>query len=329
MRYIVYGAGAVGGVIGGRLHQAGREVVFIARGAHYEAIRTDGLRVEAPMSVDTLAVGVVGHPDEVDWRPDDTVLLAVKSQDTAGVLGQLAQSAPETVSVFCMQNGVANEPMALRLFEQVYGVCVMCPSAYLHPGVVHAYSEPVAGILDLGRYPSGRDDRAAQVSQDLGEAGFLSDQLEDVRRWKYRKLVTNLGTAVEAVCGPAARRGVLGDLLRDEAETVLAEAGIDVATPDEDAARRADHVEARAVGGVGRPGGSLWQSLHRSTGAVETDFLNGEIVMLGRLSGVPAPANALVQRLANRLAHERLAPGHFSEADVLAMLDGAGPRAGR
>lgn len=320
MRYIVYGAGAVGGVIGARLHQAGREVVLIARGAHYEAIRSDGLRLEAPGSVDTLPVDVVGHPDEVVWRADDTVLLAVKSQDTAGVLALLTQSAPESVAVFCAQNGVVNEPMALRLFERVYGVCVMCPSAYLHPGVVHAYSEPVTGILDLGRYPAGRDDVAQQVADDLSDATFLSDQLEDVRRWKYRKLVTNLGNAIEAVCGPSARRGPLGELVHAEAEAVLARAGIDVASATEDAARRADHIRAHAIGGTERPGGSSWQSLHRSTGAVETDYLNGEIVMLGRLHSVPTPANALVQRLVNWLAHERRSPGHFTEDDVLVML---------
>ena len=47
MRFVVYGAGAIGGVIGARLHQHGHEVVLIARGAHLEAIRARGLRIES------------------------------------------------------------------------------------------------------------------------------------------------------------------------------------------------------------------------------------------------------------------------------------------
>lgn len=315
------GAGAIGGVLGGRLFEAGHEVVLIARGSHYDAIRAGGLRLESPDAVATLPIDVVDHPSALTWRPDDVVLLTVKSQDTAGALTDLAGCAPDSVAVVCVQNGVVNEGQALRSFEQVYGVCVMCPAGHLRPGAVSAYSAPLTGILDIGRYPSGIDDLAVEVAEALRSATFLSEPVQDVQRWKYRKLVTNLGNAIEAVCGPAARRGPLGELVRVEAEAVLGAAGIDVASVADDAGRRADHIQVRPIDGVDRPGGSSWQSLHRSTGAVETDYLNGEIVMLGRLHKVPTPANALLQRLANDLARHDRPPGSHDADRLLDTLE--------
>lgn len=320
-RYVVLGAGAIGGVIGGRLFEAGHEVVLIARGEHHDAIRAGGLRLESPDGTTTLPIDVVDHPRALTWRRGDVVLLTVKSQDTAAALADLSGCAPDTVVVVCVQNGVANEPLALRSFAKVYGVCVMCPAGHLRPGVVSAYSAPLTGILDVGRYPSGTDDVALGVAEALSSATFLSEPIDDVRRWKYRKLVTNLGNAVEAVCGPTARRGPLGDLLRIEAESVLDAAGIEVASAAEDAERRAGHIRVRPVDGADRPGGSSWQSLHRSTGAVETDYLNGEIVMLGRMHGVPTPANELLRRLANDLARQARPPGSHDVDDVLAALN--------
>jgi 2-dehydropantoate 2-reductase len=75
------------------------------------------------------------------------------------------------------------------------------------------------------------------------------------------------------------------------------------------------------VGGRERGGGSSWQSLARSSGAIEADYLNGEIVLLGRLHGVPTPVNALLQRMANRFATERRAPGSMSEQELMDLLE--------
>ncbi|MGH3384090.1 MAG: ketopantoate reductase family protein [Nocardioidaceae bacterium] len=320
MRFVVYGAGAVGGVIGGRLHEAGHQVVLVARGGHFEAIRRDGLRLESPDAEVTLAVDVVDGPGGIDWRGDEVVLLTVKSQDTEAAVAALAQHAPDTTPVVSAQNGVANEPRLLRSFANVYGMCVMAPAAHLSPGVVAVHSSPVSGILDLGRYPTGTDDVAAAVSEALRSATFVSAPRPDIMRWKYRKLVMNLGNAIQAVCGPEAYDGRLHDLVRDEAERCLELAEIEVTSVKEEKARRGGHLKMRSVGPERWPGGSSWQSLQRATGSIETDFLNGEVVLLGRLLGIPTPANALLQRLANDLAHRRRPPGELTEEAVLAQL---------
>jgi 2-dehydropantoate 2-reductase len=69
-----------------------------------------------------------------------------------------------------------------------------------------------------------------------------------------------------------------------------------------------------------RKGGSTWQSLARGKRVVEADYLNGEIVLLGRLHGVPTPINAGLQALANRMAREGLPPGSMSAAEVEAAV---------
>ncbi|SDT48388.1 ketopantoate reductase family protein [Jiangella sp. DSM 45060] len=321
MAFVIYGAGAVGGVLGARLHSAGFDVRLIARGAHLSAIRSGGVRLESPEGATTVPVPAYGSPAEAGVGPDDVVLLTMKSQDTPAALDALRLVASSTTPVVCLQNGVANERLALRLFSHVYGVCVMFPAAHIEPGVVQARSAPVPGLLDLGRYPGGVDETARSVAAAFSKAGFVSEARDDIMRWKYRKLIMNLGNAVTALCGtgsgPAAQ---VTELLRSEGEAVLAAAGIDVVDDETDRARRADLLRTPAFEGQAPEGGSSVQSLLRGTDTIEADHLNGEIVLLGRLHGVPAPANELVRQLAVVAARERRAPGSVPATDLLARL---------
>ena len=318
VRFIVFGAGAIGGVIGGRLHGAGHDVVLIARGPHLEAIRSRGLRIESPAGSEVVAVPGVGHPDELAWRADDVVILATKTQDTAAALDALAVRAPAERVVVCAQNGVENERLALRRFAHVQGVAVMCPTAHLEPGVVQAFSAPIPGLLDLGRWPAGADDTTRQVAAAFASAGFVSEPRADIARWKYRKLLMNLANAVQALL--ASGGGELRRRARAEGEACLRAAGIDFASEEEDRARRGELLQLGEIAGRPRAGGSTWQSLARASGSVETDYLNGEIVLLGRLHGVATPVNALLQRLMAEAAREKRPPGSLSQEELLRRL---------
>jgi 2-dehydropantoate 2-reductase len=320
MRFVVYGAGAIGGVVGARLAQGGHDVALIARGRHREAIASAGLRLDTPDGSAVLHLPVAQHPGEVDWHDDDVVLLSVKSQDTTRALDDL-EAAAGAVPIVCLQNGVANEPEALRRFADVYGATVNCPTAFLEPGVVTAYSSPVTGVIDVGRFPRGVDDVARTVRAALASSSFSSQPVGEVRRWKYRKLVTNLGGVVEAACGPAARGGDIDRMAMAEGEAVLAAAGIPVASRAEDARRRADWIRLAPVAGSPRPGSSLWQSLHRRTGTIEVDYLNGEIVMLGRVHDMPTPVNALLRRVGRELAAGARPPGSMSADELRALVE--------
>ena len=320
MRFHVVGAGAVGGVVGSRLAQAGHDVVLVARGEHRAAIEADGLLLQTPDESSVVRLPVVGDASELDVTEGDVVLLAVKSHQTGAALEQLTRSASVDTPVVCLQNGLENERRALRLFENVYGVCVMCPTTHVEPGVVQASSAPVTGILDLGRHPGGVDDIAQAIAAALDGATFSSVARPDIARWKRQKLLLNLGNAVEALCGPAARTGRLVAMAREEGESCFAAAGLAVASSEEDRDRRGDLLTLRPIGDQRRGGGSTWQSLARGTGSAETDFLNGEIVLRGREHGVPTPVNALLQRLMREAVAAGSAPESLSEDDVLARL---------
>jgi len=321
MRYVIYGAGAVGATIGGLLHAAGRDVVLIARGAHLDALRRDGLRLIDPDRERTLPVIAVGSPAEVAIGAGDAVLLAMKTQDTEDALDALRASAPPDVAVVCAQNGVENERLALRRFAHVYAMRVILPAEHLEPGVVLQSAAPVAGVLDLSPYPGpAPDDRAEAIAADLTAAGFSSEATPRALALKYGKLLSNVANAIDAAIGDDPLGDAIHERARAEARACYAAAGIDAASDAEDAARRATVSASRPIGGRARNGGSTWQSLARGTGRVEADWLNGEVVLLGRLHGVPTPVNAVLQRAANEMAREHRVPGSMTGAELEELI---------
>jgi 2-dehydropantoate 2-reductase len=330
MRYIVIGAGGVGGTIGGRLAQAGHDVVLVARGPHLDALRAQGgLRLTTPEGTSVVAVPAASGPDEVELTSDDVLLLTAKTQDAEAALAGWAWRpvrggtvAAEDLPVVCAQNGVASERLALRRFRHVYGMCVWLPATHLEPGAVEAQGAPLSGLLHVGRYPAGTDETIERIGADLAASRFLAPVVPDIMRWKHGKLLANLANAIEAVCGLA--RGEVSKELRRRAQAegkaVLGAAGIPYASNEENARFRADQVQIVKINGNERGGGSSWQSLTRGTGSIEADYLNGEVVLLGRELGVPTPVNEVLQRLANQAARDRRAPGSLNAEEVLALL---------
>jgi 2-dehydropantoate 2-reductase len=185
---------------------------------------------------------------------------------------------------------------------------------------VQASAAPVSGILDVGRYPEGVDEVSKAVAAALSASRFDSLATPRVMRAKYSKLLMNLANAIEAACGSAARASGLAPRARAEGEAVLRAAGIDFASPAEDAARRGDTLRIRPIDGQRRGGGSSWQSLARGAGSIEADYLNGEIVLLGRTEGVATPVNAMLQRVANRLAAAHATPGSLTVPELEALV---------
>lgn len=302
MRFIIYGAGGIGGVIGAELHKAGQDVVLIARGAHLAALQTHGMTYQTPHKTEVLKIPAVGHPREIEFQQDDAVILTMKAQHTRGALDDLAASAPADTRVICCQNGVANEREALRRFAHVYAMLVILPSVLLEPGVVQTHATGNIAILDAGRYPSGTDDFIARLTTGLETANLTAKPNATVMRFKYRKLLANLGNAIQALCPPGEASKAIHAQTRQEAEACFAAAGIEWAGAEEYQELRKVMAPMGEIGGVGRGGGSSWQSIMRGTGDIEADYLNGEIVLLGRLYGIPTPANQILQQAANELA---------------------------
>ncbi|TXS63412.1 ketopantoate reductase family protein [Streptomyces sp. me109] len=329
MRYVIIGAGAVGGAVGGRLAEAGHDVVLVARGAQHEALRTGGLRLTTPEGVRTHRLPVVDGPAALGaLRADDVLIVAVKTQDSEAALAAWGPApvagggtAAERLPLVCAQNGVEGQRLALRRFRRVYGVCVWLPATFVEPGAVSAAGAPLTGILHLGRYPHGTDETVRRIAADLEESRFGAPVVPDVTRWQYAKLLGNLANAVEAVSGPVGGQESLELVgrVRAEGEAVLAAAGIAYAGEEEQRRARGDRIRLQPLDGSPRRGGSSWQSLDRATGTIEADHLNGEIALLGRLHGVPTPLNDLLQRLANTFARERRAPGSMPVAELVRL----------
>ncbi len=330
MRFIIYGAGGIGATIGARLHQAGSSVVLIARGEHGQKLQRDGLSFVAPDGEFQLQIPCVSHPSELSWQDDDVVLLAMKSQHTIAALTDLSAHAPDQVAVVCAQNGVANEAMALRRRSHVYGMVVNLPALHLQPGEVVTHASGTGGILDVGRYPSGTDEVASAIATRISAAGFSCVARDDVMRWKYAKLLMNLGNALQAAVTPEdmsadaqsqADTALVAKALRREALECFSAAGVDCASRDEVVARHQNTYEMVEIPGYPRTGGSSWQSVRRGTGDIETDYLNGEIALLGGLHGMPTPANRVVARIARQMVSEQLPVGSFSSTEILNLIE--------
>ncbi len=320
MRYIVYGAGGVGGVIGARLFQAGQEVTLIARGEHARVMQTQGMTFIAPDEHCQLQMPVVEHPRQVSLDADTFVLLCMKSQHTLGALEDLARCASPDIRVSCVQNGVANEALALRFFQRTYATVVNLPALYLKPGEVVSYAQGCSGILDSGCFPGGVDDAVTQLTTDLSQAGFSARPAAAVMRQKYAKLLMNLYNILQAGLHDVENAAEVRRLLRQEALASYAAAGIDCASKAEVQARQEGVYRMASVPGYERTAGSSWQSLMRGTGDIETEYLNGEICWLGRMHGVPTPANDACVALARELVLNGEGPGRLSAAELLARV---------
>lgn len=331
-RYVIIGAGAIGGGIGGRLAQHGHDVVLVARGAHLEALRGNGLRLRSPHDELTIPVTAASDPDDVTLRADDVLVLTTKTHQAAEALATWADvpvegggTAGERLPVLTALNGVASERITLRYFDRVFGVCVWMPSAHLEPGEVIIRTVPISGLFHIGRVPAtaaGPDDTELlrQIQADWEASEFRILLPDDVMPWKYRKLISNIGNAFQALIGENGSHDDLVAAASAEARQVFDRAGIAYTDDETEAATRAGSFEVKPVPGAPTLGGSTWQSFTRGTGNIETDYLNGEIALIARSHGGTAPINAAIASLARVSAAAGLKPGDLSADDVRQRL---------
>jgi 2-dehydropantoate 2-reductase len=337
-RYLIIGAGAIGGGIGGRLAQAGRSTVLVARGAHLAALQQDGIRLRSPEADDTVSVTAVGGPDELTLTDDDVLVLATKTHQAPDALatwadvevtdgeGHVLGTAGDRLPILLALNGVASEEMALRYFARVFGICVWMPAVHLEPGEVIIRGVPISGMFHIGRVPAaaaGEDDRALlkQLQSDWTEAGFTVTLPDDVMPWKYRKLISNIGNAFQALVGNNGDTRPLVQAADREAREVLEAASISYTDDAEEKAARAQSFEVKPVPGEpAELGGSTWQSMTRGTGNVESDYLNGEIAQIAHRHGRLAPINSRIASLARQAAKDGRRPGSISADELGAAL---------
>ena len=325
MRFIVYGAGAIGSTIGGHLFRTNHDVVLVGNPEHVDRIREAGLRLVTGDKTHVLRIPACKKAEELTpFRDSDILLLTAKSQHTLICLGQLKNAgAPRTLPIFCAQNSISNEALATRVFDHVYGVLVNVPGTFLHPGEVINPITGNNGVLEVGLYPSGLDDLGRQVAVAFKEAGFAGGVNESVMKTKAAKCLGNLGNAMQAIVNTREGTSMFLAEARKEAVEVWRTAGIEW----EEREKFQEHIR-NMRGTTKMPEGyenlrslsSSWQSLMRNTGSIEAEELNGDIVKLGRLLGIKTPYNELLWNVADEMAKKREKPGKFTPEDLKKML---------
>jgi 2-dehydropantoate 2-reductase len=308
-RYVIIGAGALGALLAAQLYQASIPTVLVARGKNLDRIRANGVTVLRPDVTDVLYVPVIGDPEEIELGPNDIIVVATKTQDTESILqdwswrelangGGVAADLP----VVTLHNGLAAEDLALRRFPAVYGVSMWIAAGFLKPGEVISPASPVVGIAWIGPLGTATKEGAQTIAADFTSAGYLARSVHDIRGVKAHKLLGNLSNALDLFEGSDADLTVAKQLIVGEANAVYAAANIHPIDPSEGSDVGFGRLQIGQVAGAPTLKRSTWQSFVRGTSS-EVDFLNGEIVLLGRQHGVPTPVNERVQRVLGVLSH--------------------------
>ena len=305
---MIIGAGAIGVTLAAELHRSGHPVALIARGAQLQAAKAEGITYVRPHGHSLVRANVYGGPDELRLTGEDVLVLATKTQDASAALAlwseqpvSLANGARTTAGaalpLLTTQNGLETERLALRHFETVYASVLVLAATYVEPGVVVAPSAPSVGIAWIGAFPDRSEPRLQAIARDLRRANLETLVVDDISQVKNAKLAMSSTFVLDALYKASELRDRAAALVSAETQEILEGAG-GLADLSDDLAQRFPRIQHHEVAGYeARGGNSTWQSLSRS-GTLETDYLNGEVVLQARLQRRAAPINrALTDRI--------------------------------
>ena len=303
MQVAIYGAGAIGSLVGARLNESGVKVSLVGRRAHVDAIQANGLVVKGPDQS-----RLVRLPATTVLADDaDIILLTVKSQDVQEACRTIAR-LDSAATVVTMQNGVRSDREAADVLgrDRIVGCVLNISATYLEPGVVE---QNTSALLQVGAPFPESAPRVESVLALLSPA-MKTEHVPDIARARWSKLMANLNNAIMTITGLP-----IGKALRHQGLARLSIATIreGVRTAQLggfglDQSRRARTFRLMStlplsvsyllfggrLAGNFPPdstyGPSTLQSLKRGSSS-ELDYLNGEIVTLGEQIGRPTPYN--------------------------------------
>jgi len=294
MRIAIIGAGGVGGYFGARLQQAGAEVGFVARGAHLEALRRDGLKVESPLG-DIHLPRVNATDNAADLGPADIVWLAVKLWDTEAAIRSMKSVVGPGTGIISFQNGVQKDDVLRQTFgdQAVMGGVGYIAANIDRPGVIK-HTGTMQRLI-FGEYDGSRSARAEALLDACTRGGINAELSDDIRRAIWEKYVFLVGlsgstTTMRATIGPIRSnpraRAFLFDLMR---ETVAVGRALGVALPADYADQRLTFVDSLPE--------TMTSSMHHDLNGrkrLEVSWLSGGVVQLGERTGLPTPMNRAV-----------------------------------
>jgi len=290
------GSGGVGGFFGGRLASIGCDVTFVARGAHLEALRRDGLTIENEPQGDIRVPRVKATDDPASIGPVDLVILSVKLWDTDAAARAIAPIVGPRTGVVSLQNGVIKDDILRRHFGpgRVMGGVGYVATHIARPGVIHQTGTMQRVVV--GEYDGAPSERARFLHEALAKAGVKSELSDDIRRALWEKYVflvglsgstTTMRKPIGAIRLAPRARAFLLDLMR---EAVAVGRAHGVALPE-------DYADDRLKFADGLPAdmtSSMHHDLERGN-PLEVEWLSGGVVQLGEAARVPTPANRAVR----------------------------------
>jgi len=294
MKFVVMGAGGVGGYFGARLAADGNEVAFVARGAHAEAMRRDGLRIHSQLGDVHIAAPLV--PEDVrDIGLVDIVLFCVKLWDVEAAAAAVKPLLAHDAAVVPLQNGVSVEDTLAEILgpQYVMGGVAQIGAAIERPGVIRHHG--TMARLVFGERDGSSTWRLEGLLSACVAAGIeaKASTAIDVDIWeKFVFLAPIAGATCRDRC---AIGGVMGDAARRARFTAMVDEAVAVGRAKGVALD--DDVAARVVAFTqGLPGDMKTSMLNdlEAGRRLELDWLNGQIVRLGRELGVPTPENEAV-----------------------------------
>jgi thiosulfate/3-mercaptopyruvate sulfurtransferase len=335
-RYVIIGAGAIGVTLAAELHRSGHPVALIARGAQLQAARAEGITYARPHGRSLVKASVYGEPGELQLTGDDVLVLATKTQHAAAALALWSEqpvwlpngeraTGGAALPLLTTQNGLETERQALRHFETVWGGVLVLAATYVQPGVVVAPSAPSVGIAWIGAFPDRPEPRLESIARDLRRANLETRVTTEISRVKNAKLVMSSTFVLDALYEPGELRDRAAALVSVETKEILEGAGgiTDLAG---EVAQLSSRIQHQEVSGYERGGTSTWQSLTRA-GSVETDYINGEVVLQARLQGREAPVNRALTDRIHAAQRDGIPARSLGGDDLLAIvpqLTGAG-----
>jgi 2-dehydropantoate 2-reductase len=293
VRIAVVGAGGVGGYFGGRLAESGADVVFLARGAHLDAMRANGLRIMSPSGDAHISrINATSHP--ADIGPVDIVLFAVKLYDTEAASQSLPELVGSDTAVIPLQNGVDGVDIVRRAVgpaNTAGGTCYVS-AVIAEPGVIRhtAMEQLIFGELDGRRSP-----RLEGLLEACSRAKFRSTLSENIHVDIWTKFV-RLSVFSGMTC---VTRSPIGAIVNDppllamlkaavrEGTAVAQARGIPVPSDADDRVEQAYKVLPYGAKA------SMLEDLERGR-RLELPWLSGAVVRIGEEVGVETPIHRFI-----------------------------------
>ncbi|HIL31153.1 MAG TPA: 2-dehydropantoate 2-reductase [Dehalococcoidia bacterium] len=311
MRIAIFGAGGIGGYLGGRLSQAGEEVVLIARGEHLQAIKEHGLRVDS-IKGDFVATPALATDNPTEAGPVDAVILGVKAwQVLDAAKAMRPMIGPETF-VVPMQNGVeATAQLASVLGEKSVVVGLGGLVSYIvGPGhILHAGGEPYVSFGESDNSTSERTQNLLEAFKNAGVTANIPANIQAALWAKLALMAVNSGIGAITRVPTGQWRSVAGSwkMAQQVAQEVLAvAAGKGIVMPSDSLASAVARLEASAPNSTS----SMQRDLMEGRFS-ELEVQTGAVVRLGLEAGVPTPVNTFIYN--SLLPQEMNARGEFPE----------------